>query len=135
MKRIMAIIIAALFMISTANAVGEIPFSDPIEAFGYQEKLEGFVEAERCCVRARYRLSLPENGESVHEQILNAYSAFENIYLIEYGIVTISPIVEGKFVCVGIDAEENMKILPTPFELLSRVYDYHEFDDILIVEE
>ena len=83
-------------------------------------------------VRACYSIALPDDTESIHKEVANAYQGFERILLIEYGYSTVGPILEGQFACIGINNGSEFSILPTPFDLIARTYDWALFDNISI---
>ncbi|MBP3647531.1 MAG: hypothetical protein J6K55_14030 [Clostridia bacterium] len=140
MKKLIVLILTLLFCLPACaepllqeEHILTSPFADEIASFGFEQKLEGFVEPGDCVVRARYLLRLPEDITNLDEHILTAYSGMESIQLIEYGFPYIGSILQSGFVCVGVDSAGDLHILPTPSDIVARTYDRSIFDCIDII--
>jgi hypothetical protein len=92
-----------------------------------------FLEKNCYSIRAVYSISLPEDTSEVHKLIVSEYSSYQFVYLIEYGYAYIGPIIQSSYVCIGED-NGNFVILDTPYDIISKVFDYTIFNDIPIIE-
>lgn len=112
-------------------AQAEVP-GDAFAEFAFKGGPGAFYSSENCCIRARYRIELPEDTSKLHAQILQAYEDKSEIQLIEFGVPGIGGILESYFVCVGMDAAGDLEQLPTPRDLLARIYDMNAFDELRV---
>lgn len=117
------------------TALGQETEQMTVVDFGFREVIEPNLKMEECVVRARYLLRLPEEIEN--EFIAETYEGFEEIHLIEYGYFNISPVMQSCFICVGIMEDGTMERLPTPFDMVKKMYDFSAFDGMIVeyVEE
>lgn len=113
----------------------EIAYNDILQ-FAYDNDLSEmqFRSLEDYHIRAVYQMALPEDTQGIHQEILREYSGYEDIYLVEYGFCDIEPIVQSEYFCVGVDAEQNLVKLLTPFEIRARIFDFDAFSDIPITK-
>lgn len=98
-------------------------FAEPdgdMREFAFQERVEGFCDRSECALRASYALTPRADADAA---IVEAYGGYAQIRLFEFGCPALGPIVTSSFVCVGMDADGGMAILPTPLDLVARVYD------------
>lgn len=128
LRRLTALLVCAMMLLLPCLAE-ENP-DDGMILFGYQERVAGFAPDETCAVRALYSISLPE--KDVHEAVLEAYRGYERVLLIEYAVGMLPPVVQSQFVCVGRAADGTLSILPTPFDIAARTYDYGVFGNVTI---
>lgn len=112
-------------------ALAEIP-EESFAEFAFECGPGVLYSPEECCVRARYRIELPEDTSKLHEQIRLAYEGRAEIQLIEFGVPGVGGVLEGYFVCVGTDATGDMEQLPTLQDLLGRIYDGNAFDELRV---
>lgn len=132
MKRV-AIALALAFAACVAFGVLAEDFDgDALLEYCYRQRLEGFVNWEDCVVRARYALRLRREGEAVDDVLAEAYGGYADIQLIEFGYCEVEPILQSSFVCAGIPADGEIKILPTPFQILERTYNLSVLDGLEI---
>lgn len=130
---IIAICLMALCAGGQACFAGEMAY-DEVLKFAYDNDLSQmqFRPWEDDHIRAVYRIALPQDAQGVHEEIVQAYSGYEAIYLLEYGLADLGPIVQSGYCCVGVDAHGAMAPLMPPFGIRSRIYDFEAFSALSI---
>ena len=121
MRKFVAMLLIAALAVCTACAEAQW-WDDPVRAFGFEAQMDGFFQRDACSVRAEYALTLDENASGVSEAVQEAYAGYAEVRLIEFGHCEVPPIVQSSFVCVGVQADGTMEILPTPFDLIARAY-------------
>lgn len=133
MKKWTALILAALACAAFAlGALAEDFGGDAMLEYCYRQKLEGFVDWEDCVVRARYALYLGEDGPGADGMLAEAYAGYADIQLIEFGYCEVEPILQSIFACAGISADGEIRLLPTPFQLVERTYSTSVLDGLEI---
>lgn len=140
MKKAITIVLALLFLLCPL-ALAEEDASAPQEAAEYflesfvpLEPEEGMPEDFMRPVRA-YRIQLPEDTTDLPDAILEAYGAYDDIYLIAFQIPTfIGPITQELYKCAGRVQGGEWEACMTPQDLRGRTFAYDPLNRLIITE-
>ncbi len=128
-QRVFLLILIVAFTISIVSYAEEINDYDNLIEYGAQ-----YCLLDSYTIRSCFCISLPENTQTLHEEVIKAYDGYEKILLIEYGYSRIPPVVESQFACVGVANKTEISVLPTPFDLIERTYDLAVIEGVNISE-
>lgn len=132
MKRVLvALILCLALLCSLAQAAEQESYAGYLPFCYEASSTLKFVDLENCQIRAVYEITLPQEG-AVDQLILDEYSGYAHVYLMEVGYSVMPPILLSEFVCVGVAEDGQMASLTTPSTLVARTFDLNMFDPVTI---
>ena len=134
-KRLISLLVVLVLTIFLGVARADSGLTNDLLAKAYS--VSAFLqsdEIENYFVRAAYEIILPEDTEGVQELVVKEYSSYREIFLVEVGFVDyrVPPIISSRFVCIGINEDESMDQVGTPFDLFAMTFDFEAFEKVAI---